>query len=294
MLALIKTLLESIVDYAGLYPPAQLDLRSAMQTYAKSAVTPDAWMLCRFVLPAARLPEFASLLPEFTLARWSLSLVTNSLAELEQAFAGANDRIQIAALEFTPQSPDTVRSLIAQLPPQFDAFFEIPLDDSFADAIAVLKGTSASAKVRTGGLTQSAIPGSKQLAQWICTCAAARIPFKATAGLHHPFPGTYRLTYEANSSTAPMHGFLSVAIAAAFAYSQAIEVEEIVQLLEINSDSDSLQFQPDRLIWHSLQGKRQLTLPEIQTARQQFFRSFGSCSFQEPIDDLKNLGLIDA
>lgn len=295
MLSLIKTLLGSIVDYAGLYPPAQLDLRSAMQIYAESAASPNAWMLSRFVLPAVRLEEFSLLLPEFSLAQWSLSLVIKSLAELEQALqieASQSDRFQIAALEFTPRSPAEVESLIPQVPPNLDVFFEIPLDDAFGESIAVLKGTSAAAKVRTGGITPSAIPSSSQLAQWIHTCAQTRVPFKATAGLHHPFPGAYRLTYEANSPTALMQGFLTLAIAAAFAYHQTIEQEEIVQLLEINTLTDTLQFQPDCLIWNSRRGKRQLELQEIQTARQHFCRSFGSCSFQEPIDDLKKLGLI--
>ncbi len=305
MLASLKTLVSAIVDYAGLFPPAKLDLRSSMQHYAQSAATPDCWMLSRFVLPAARLEELYTIVPELPLSQWSLSLVVKNLEEVEQAFALQTDRltlknaspsVKIAALEFTPRSPSEISALINQLPPDLDAFFEIPLDSSFTDSIAVLQGTAASAKVRTGGLTEAAFPISKQLAEWICACAQANVPFKATAGLHHPFPGTYRLTYEPDSPTARMHGFMNVAVAAAFAYSQAIDQEEVIQLLEINSFSDALsdalQFENDTLIWNNDREKRQLDLSEIQKSRQRFFRSFGSCSFQEPIDDLKKLNLI--
>jgi hypothetical protein len=293
MLASLKTLLRSIVDYAGLYPPAQLDLRSAMQTYAQSIASSDTWMLSHFVLPAAKLEEFSALVPEMDLSQWSLSVVVKNLEEVEQTFTLTADSIKIAALEFKPRSPDEIRSLIPELPSDIDTFFEISLDRSWMESIAVLQGTSASAKVRTGGVTEAAFPSTKQLAEWICACAQAKVPFKATAGLHHPFPGTYPLTYESNHPDARMHGFLNVAIAAAFAYRQVIDLENVIALLEINSAKDCFQFEDDQLIWNSKQKEYRLDLNQIQTARQHFFRSFGSCSFQEPIDDLRTLNLLN-
>lgn len=298
MLTLLKTLLDSIVDYAGLYPPAQIDLRSAMQNYAHYKATPYAWMLSRFVLPAARLEEFTAIASDLSLPQWSLSLVIKDPTELEQAFALQTQSIKIAALEFTPQSPEAIPTLISKIPPHVEAFFEVPLNATFPDTLALLRSTSAAAtpaaaKLRTGGITESAFPSTRSLAEWICTCAQAKVPFKATAGLHHPLPGHYRLTYEPNSPIAPMQGFLNVAIAAAFAYHQSLTPAEIISLLEIHSLTDSLDLQEETLVWHSSQGKRHLTQLEIQTARQQFFRSFGSCSFEEPIEDLRELGLVD-
>lgn len=294
MLASLKTLLNAIVDYAGLYPPAQLDLQSAMQNYAESTAAPDSWMLSRFVLPAAQLQALSAIVSKQPLSQWSLSVVVRSLAEVEQVFALQADcpAIQIAALEFTPQPPREIDALIRQLSPNLDVFFEIPLEPSFPDSIAALKGTTALAKVRTGGVTNSAFPNSKQLAEWILTCAQAQVPFKATAGLHHPFPGAYRLIYESDSPFARMHGFLTVAIAAAFAYRQTVALEDIIQLLEIDSFLDVFQLEDDRIIWNSDREKRELNLIEIQKSRQHLFRSFGSCSFSEPIDDLKKLNLI--
>ncbi|WP_088893016.1 hypothetical protein [Leptolyngbya ohadii] len=297
MLPLLKTLLDSIVDYAGLYPPAQLDLRSAMQNYAQYAATPHAWMLSRFVLPAARLEEFTAIAADLPLSQWSLSVVVKDPTELEQAFALQTKSIKIAALEFTPQSSEAIQTLISQIPSGVEAFFEIPLNPTFPDTIALLKGTPAAAtppaaKLRTGGITESAFPNRRSLADWICTCAQANVPFKATAGLHHPFPGNYRLTYELDSPIAPMQGFLNVAIASAFAYSQSLTPTEIIPLLEIDSFADLLELREETLIWHSPQGKCQIDRREIQIARQQFFRSFGSCSFEEPIEDLIALDLV--
>src|ERR1039458_1007223 len=50
-------------------------------------------------------------------------------------------------------------------------------------------------KVRTGGLTPEAIPESEAVADFLCRAAARRLPFKATAGLHHPIRSLHPLTY---------------------------------------------------------------------------------------------------
>ena len=83
--------------------------------------------------------------------------------------------------------------------------------------LAVLSAAGARAKVRTGGVTEGAFPASHALARFIQSCADAGVPFKATAGLHHPLRGEYRLTYEPGSPHGMMFGFLNVFLAAAFA-----------------------------------------------------------------------------
>jgi hypothetical protein len=74
---------------------------------------------------------------------------------------------------------------------------------------------------------------------------------------------------------------------AALVYWQKVTPEEVVAILQ-ESSIERFQFKEDGIEWSD----RQLSLVQIEEARQQFFRSFGSCSFQEPIDDLKHLQLL--
>lgn len=48
-----------IIDYAGLFPPAAQDLGTAIRAFARYRAGRDAWMLGRFIVPAARLAELA-------------------------------------------------------------------------------------------------------------------------------------------------------------------------------------------------------------------------------------------
>ncbi|MGB3541393.1 MAG: hypothetical protein WBA11_00585, partial [Rubrivirga sp.] len=50
-------LLDGLVDYAGLFPPAALDLEAAVGEYARHRSGDHAWMLQRFIAPAGRLAE---------------------------------------------------------------------------------------------------------------------------------------------------------------------------------------------------------------------------------------------
>jgi hypothetical protein len=84
-----------------------------------------------------------------------------------------------------------------------------------------------------------------------------------------------------------MYGFLNLAVLAALLHWQKITLQEAVEVLQ-NSNSNSFQFTTDVITWRGYH----LNIAEIEQARQKFFRSFGSCSFQEPVDDLKELKLL--
>lgn len=294
MLSSVKALLSSVVDYAGLFPPAKLDMGEAMTNYARYQMAPYSWMLGHFVLPASRLNEFEELLPTLPLVegrtkQWSLSVILsgNWESEIERVRSHNNSKLSIAALEIPPLPPPEIEKLLPHLPAKVDSFFEIPLTGDLEAYLTLLQGTGASAKIRTGGITAEAFPNSTQISQFISACAAAKVPFKATAGLHHPLPGNYRLTYEPDSPSATMHGFLNVALLAALIYWQKITPEEALTVLK-ESSSDGFQFKEDGITWSACD----LNLPEIEEVRQRFFRSFGSCSFEEPINDLKEVNLL--
>ena len=156
-------------------------------------------------------------------------------------------------------------------------YCEAPLADVPYDAFA---------KIRTGGLTPDAIPSPQSLAEFILDAARRPTAFKATAGLHHPIRAERALTYAADSPRAVMHGFLNVFIAAVFAWHGA----DYPQLIDIVAETDigAFQFSDADIRWRG----NLVTTAQIINARRDFAHSFGSCSFGEPVADLRQLGLL--
>ncbi len=299
MLTSIKQLLTAIVDYAGLFPPAQLDLVEALAEYNRALASPHAWMLSWFVLPAKQLPDLVALLSSLPDAQrrshpLPLSLILSAdwvtdLAQVEQCTATdpAHQIFVLKAVEVAPLPPTALPRVTQQLPADVRVFFEIPFTADLDPYLPVLQQLGVAAKLRTGGVTPAAFPDSTQLSQCILALAQAKVPFKATAGLHHPLRGIHRCSEQMNSDSTCMHGFLNVALLATLAYHQAIPRETAVALLE-ESAIAPLQLTETAIHW------RDFTLPlsALEQARQHFFRSFGSCSWQDPVADLHHLGLL--
>jgi hypothetical protein len=140
------------------------------------------------------------------------------------------------------------------------------------------------AKVRTGGLTPESIPAAEDIADFLCRAAERRLAFKATAGLHHPVRSDQPLTYAAAAPRGVMHGFINVFLAAAFAWHGADRMTVLKILNE--TDPGAFQFRNDDALWQD----RRVTTQDIAEARREFAHGFGSCSFEEPIADLRKLG----
>ena len=143
------------------------------------------------------------------------------------------------------------------------------------------------AKIRTGGVTIEAFPAIEKITRFMPVCLAANVPFKCTAGLHHPLRCEKPLTYERNAPIGRMNGFLNVFLAAAF-LQQGYEPRLIHTLLR-DERADNFQFREDGVLWR--QEYFALTR-QLKSMRDRSIISFGSCSFVEPIDDLKEIGLL--
>jgi len=289
----LRTLLHSLVDYAGLFPPAALDMHAAVHEYAHHRAGEHAWMLGHFILPVSRLDEFAvshAALGSSPVGDvWRLSALPGPDLDATLATIAAFNTSTAAVVDTIELKVDAVPDLaaaLAKIPATLTAYVELPIDDDLARRLAVLSGAGARAKVRTGGVTEGAFPASHSLARFIQACADAAVPFKATAGLHHPLRGDYRLTYEAGSPHGMMFGFLNVFLAAAFARA-GLTLKELALLLE-EKDADSFQFTETSASWRG----KTVSRTEISAVRHHVALSFGSCSFQEPVDDLRSLGLL--
>lgn len=290
MLTPIRHLLSSIIDYAGIFPPASLTLPEAIDVYARARASRRSWMLGRFVIPVARLAEFedcaARYVDQTSTGPWSLSLISSGevAAEKERIddLRRRQNRLMVEAVEIPWLAPDEITSAARDVPSGLEVFFEIPTDIDLDRPLRAIAEVHAAAKVRTGGPTTSAFPRSKDLANFIEACGRSRVPFKATAGLHHLFCGEYPL----NETTFHMHGFLNVALAAALLWSGKTTGAETLDVLE-DSGPDAFRFGPDGVAWRD----RILKDSDLEATRRNFFRSFGSCSFEEPVDGIEALHL---
>jgi hypothetical protein len=316
-----SVLLDSILDYAGLFPPAKLAMAAAVESYARDRAGPDAWMLGRFVCPASRLEEFsaaaAPLLPgthatsgyrEHAAGRagepWMLSVLTDSVTDADPAGGLRRDLDRIAAfntrhahedlglatidtIEVRPPTPDLVDQVWDEIPDDLFPFFEIPSQGDARGFIAALPGHGAAAKIRTGGVTADAFPTPERVALFIDACRLADIPFKATAGLHHALRGEYPLTYEKNAPRGAMFGFLNVFAAAALAHARRLDIAALTDCLT-ECEPRAFTLTDDGLSWR----RQTMDTTQIARAREMFSVSFGSCSFDEPAGELRALGLI--
>ncbi|MGI8507739.1 MAG: hypothetical protein ACR2MQ_00260 [Gemmatimonadaceae bacterium] len=294
----LSVLLSGAVDYAGLFPPAALDMGAAVSAYANYLRDPARLVLGRFIVPVARLREFdeaaVAVLPQGDTAEpWRLSALTGPdlSADIRLALnfnhrhSGSCEigRAEIDVLEVKAQSRAEIASAMSSMPMEFTAFFEIPIAEDPSHLIAEIRRSGGNAKVRTGGITAGAFPRTEEVARFMSRCREEHVPFKLTAGLHHPIRAPYRLTYAADAEIGDMFGYLNMFVAGSLAWDGA-EEGTLVAALNTRHLGD-FNFADDGLAFH----RRFIPLATLREARTNFVISFGSCSFREPVDDLAAL-----
>jgi len=301
--ASLKALLAHSIDYAGMFPPCSLGLEPALKNQVEYVRSPDAWMLGAFVLSIEQFNATKQLFSQFDVQHPLRVAALGSktaradpfLDALEDADAAIRslsrqnvDLVSISHLEmFLPHDVDVpslkeAKSILGDLP----VFWEAPPDRA-GQSIALLAEFNSDAdsatfgfKLRTGGVTADAFPTSMQIAEALVTPATHQLPIKFTAGLHHPLR-QYREEVQAK-----MHGFLNVFGAAVLAAEHRWDTNQTAIMLE-DENVDSFSFTDDSFAWREWR---------IDTKRLEYRRkfvvSFGSCSFDEPREDLRALGFL--
>jgi hypothetical protein len=324
----LRAVLAGSIDYAGMFPPAGLSLARAIQCYRRHRNDQASWMLGRFVVPAAQLADLAAVyererdgrltvivpgadsgaallknldqtlthVGKFPVAgaidmlefRWPAELLNNRdgsrLGNLVQAAAG-----QIVAARLTPMT------MYFELLRQESSTGNTGLADEtraneIRAAIAALAEFNQTAKaidcqagfkLRCGGTGPGEIPSSAEVARVICACRDSGVFWKATAGLHHPF------RHIDTAWNVPVHGFLNLLCAAVLADIHSLD-ERQMQAIVDEDNYQKFAFSDEALIWSG----HVVATEQIAAARERSLRSFGSCSFDEPCDDLRKLGLM--
>tara|TARA_Y100001933_G_scaffold227517_1_gene242274 strand:- start:761 stop:1699 length:939 start_codon:yes stop_codon:yes gene_type:complete len=310
MIGTVQTLMTGLIDYAGLFPPAGLGMNEAVANYARDLGGTDAFALSKFICPASRLDELSEsarvLLPgtyatsgyrEMALQTdpWSISVVgdlpLDQTLDAIDAFNSRHDTeekglAKVRALEIRGNDAQTIDAMIEAIPEDLPAFFELPLDVDFRGLVATLAGNPGiGGKVRCGGVKPEMIPTSERVAAFIAACAAADVPFKATAGLHHPVRAEQDLTYENDAPRAVMHGYLNLFIGASLARVKRLDHSALEEILN-ETDPDAFTLEEDRVAWRDVAIDR----TQFARCRESFCVGYGSCSFTEPLQDLRVLG----
>ncbi len=296
----LEVLLAGVVDYAGLFPPAALDMPAATKSYAQYLQDPNRRVLGRFVIPVMRLREFdeaasALLHRGATSEPWRLSALPGPdiTADIDLALKfncrhwseSEIGHAVIDALEIKASVPDEIHAAASVMPRQLTPFFEIPITSDPLVLVNAIKRSGAFAKARTGGVTPGSFPRAEDVARFMIRCRDAQVAFKLTAGLHHPLRAEYPLTYADDAPRGTMFGYLNMFLGAALAWNGA---DESIVLAALTSTSvQDFAFSDESIIFAG----RTLSVDSIRDARDNFVLSFGSCSFREPVDDLAALSI---
>jgi hypothetical protein len=301
--ASLRALLDQSIDYAGMFPPCSLALERAMQNHASYVRSPESWILNGFVLPVEQFDATRQFLSEFDLVHGLRVAALGPKTANANAFLDALYDADVAIRSFSKYDVDlvSVSHLEMFLPPDVESadlkeasaivggspvFWEAPPERA-EQTLALLSVHNSDEevatfgfKLRTGGVTADAFPTSAQIAQALVQPATHQLPIKFTAGLHHP------IRQFRDEVKTKMHGFLNVLGAAVLAAEHQWNADQAATMLE-DEDPGSLSFTDDLFAWREWK----IDTERLQY-RRRFVRSFGSCSFDEPREDLRVLNLL--
>jgi len=326
----IRAFLTGLIDYAGLFPPARLDLDTALDNYAGYRLGDDSWMLGRFIIPASRLEElaphgetmaaadspyrFSVLVGGGPTSAESLSKSYEEAGYIDSFCRRHGEAVHVQVIEsclsadvacsedgkFVCEYLNVLCGTLADTARGGDLFLEIPTSpDRNASLGAVLDGVVSieqhgvaggpaaafarlGLKLRCGGLEAASFPSVKQVARYLIAARERGVPMKCTAGLHHP------LRHLDASMDAWAHGFLNLFGAGLLTHASGLNERRLVECLE---DEDATNFRFDNAGFHWRD--QRVGTGDIERLRQDAVVSFGSCSFDEPREDLRELGMLD-
>lgn len=289
----------SLVDYAGVFPPASLTVGAAVEDYRAARASDAHWMLGRFLIRASQLHELAASATS-TMARgespWEVGVVFDMApaqaassasefhAEMDPAMVVSAGEAKIA--DHSPSGIATLFTTVASVNPEIVPFLEVDREGGITDQVRSIGEVVATAnrtggaKVRCGGVTVDQFPSPEELGEFIVAAVQAKLPFKATAGLHQP------VRHFDSELGVHRHGFVNILLATA----AATAGEPQGTVIDILTESDPSTFRMSTAFgrW------KDLTFPgsALRRVRQQRFIGYGSCDFDEPVEALTALGMI--
>jgi hypothetical protein len=308
---------DHLVDYAGLFPPSSLDLKTAFDNYLAYLDKPYSWMLSRFIIPANRLLELSSLIEEdisdtnrilkFTvLGSGGLNerdFFNNLKSDIKCILAFENELSEKAEIEvFDVRLPadlqggtdvKSIRQFVDHHYRLFEGsmnhplriFYEVHPDRNLNNIIRGLWYHNkfervTGYKLRTGRADVYAIPSADAIASAISLCRDFEVPMKFTAGLQQP------IRHYDEKMKAKRHGFINVFGAGIFAYCHNVPQSMILEIID-DEDPDDFIFNENSFGWNNLY----IIAEEVIRARSKFMISFGSFNLEMLLKDLSSMKL---
>lgn len=257
-------LLDGLIDYAGVFPPASLSLAEARAEYEATIAGEHGWVVGPMLVLASSLgdPALEGMDGE------RLGVVADVVPDR---------RVVQAERKVDASTASAAVSALREVAPVIYLESRDPADLSFLEPIATARavGVDARAKIRTGGATAAAFPTPAEVAAFIGACVTRSVPFKATAGLHHP------IRTSSHVPGATEHGFLNMLAATRCAL--AGDVQAVLAALETTDPADI------EVTTATYRGVGSELDPAQVRAT---FRSIGSCSAAEPTGYLTELGVL--
>lgn len=319
----LQPFMNEIIDYAGMFPPSGLPFDEAFSNFLSYRDQQHNSFLSRFIIPAATIPSvsnfdeeirkrnrtipFSVLLPSAETRDEFISEAKKKLKpvhDLKTYFQGlvSTDVLETRVpLSIAESDENEIKSTVLELANAVtDAdlnathlFVETHFSDNwlttvptFIKAISEINDDedlplSIGFKLRCGGVEAEQFPDIQQVALAIEECGQHNVAMKFTAGLHHP------IRHFNETVDTKMHGFINIFGAAILMFHQKIDASELPLILSDEHDG-SFIFDNQFFSWK----QASVSVKQIIEARDRFCYSFGSCSFNEPIDDLTHLNLL--
>ena len=296
--------LDKLIDYAGLFPPSKLEIEPSLKNYAEYIESADKWIMSQFIIPVSRLNEIPADLMEKYSEDFPLNLslisgdICKDIGTVNQfinmnnnstIFTGYESRISNLAT-FSQNLLD-VHELRQNQNLNFESFYEVSPNDNWMHqmnkAVSIISAFNAEYeagvgfKLRCGGMEANMFPPAENIAQAILACRDESVSMKFTAGLHHP------VRHYSKSLKTKMYGFFNIFIGGMIAHKFNLETDALTTIL-MDENSENFTFDDNGLHWRTYS----ISSLEIQNYRQESFISYGSCSFNEPREDLQQLGLL--
>lgn len=286
----LSALLQGCIDYAGLFPPANLNLHDAIRQFGEIRRSELKWILNRFVIPVGELDQLLPELQTLEAFEWPIAVLGSSLATLRDDL-GAIAEFETKARKAAYVEGYEVKAQPSEVTPQsiapfknaefVEMYIEMGAGEDAIEAMHLLTDVDLlGPKLRTGGLTADAFPSVETVALFLREAISLELPHKFTAGLHHP------LFHHDETIGVMSHGFLNVLAAGVMMDVHSLSVEEIQKILTIDSISE-FRFDEDTM----MVGEWDASLTQIEDYRE-LNGAFGSCSVHEPLADLFHLGLL--
>jgi nucleotide-binding universal stress UspA family protein len=326
----LAAFMHELIDYAGLFPPAELPMDRVVANYARLRAAGHADKLGRLICPAQRLAEMGDLANDLIVAAdvgqpWRISALGRGADNADEFHAHLSEDLEAVVAcrkRFGPRvvvdvfecplprglledGDQVAAKRLAQAAAQRIAddgpdplvpFYEVAfvghwrehlpqviagLGEANAALSAARVAGGCGVKLRTGGVRADLFPSVDEVTLVLRECLTRHLPFKATAGLHHP------VRHFAESVNTKMHGFLNVFGAAVLAHAHDLDASTIACIVE-DEAAEHFAFESEVFRWQDFSARA----VDIARARQDYARGYGSCSFDEPIEDLKQLGML--